>query len=126
MPANTAESPGDMAHLVGRSLPGGHYRLEPFENWLAHDALYSPPQPNPHPVMAYVATQRGMGVTVAELFEMLGTDMTEGPLLAGCTLEFPGELRTATDYTVAASIESICARKPAWPVRSILSPAGWS
>jgi len=107
MPADTAESPDDMAHLVGKSLPGGHYRLEPFENWLAHDALYSTPRANPHPIMAYVATQRGMGMTVAELFEMLGTDMTQGPLLAGCTLEFPGELRTATDYTVAASIVSV-------------------
>jgi hypothetical protein len=107
MPTDTAEPPGDMAHLVGKRLPGGHFRLEPFENWLAHDALYSSPRANPHPVMAYAATQRGMGMTVAELFEMLGTDITQGPLLAGCTLEFPGEFRTATDYTVAASIESI-------------------
>jgi hypothetical protein len=78
--------------LVGRPLPSGQWAFGPHENWLLHDAVYSRPEDAAHPIMAFVVAQRGLGVTVPELFALLGTDMQDGPLL--------------TDYTVRAEVLS--------------------
>jgi hypothetical protein len=110
MVSAATELPHELQQLVGRPLPSGHFRLPSHENLLMHDAFYSAPRPAPHPVAAYAATQRGIGITVSELFQILGATIADGPLLAGCTMDFPGELRIETDYTVTGVIESI-ARK---------------
>jgi hypothetical protein len=96
-----------LQHLVGQPLPGGSYTLAGFENWLGHDALYSTPEDAPHPIMAFVAAQRGLGVTVAELFRMWGTEMSDGPMLTESTLEFPGEFRVDVRYDVRGAVTSV-------------------
>lgn len=95
------------AGLVGQPVPGGRYTLAGYESWLGHDALYSEPEERPHPVMAFVAAQRGLGVTVAELFRMWGTEMSDGPMLTESTLEFPGEFRADTEYDVRGTVTSV-------------------
>lgn len=110
MSSAATELPHPMEELVGRTLSGGRIRLEGYESRLMHDAFYSKPRPEPHPLAAYAATQRGLGMTVSELFETFGTTMDDGPLLASCTLDFPGEIHADTDYTVRAVIDSV-ARK---------------
>jgi hypothetical protein len=99
-----------LADLIGKPLPGGSYTLADHENWLGHDALYSQPEERPHPVMAFVAAQRGLGVTVAELFRLWGTEMSDGPMLTESSLEFPGEFRAEVEYEVRGTVESV-ARK---------------
>lgn len=96
-----------LAHLVGEPIPGGTWTLAGYENWLGHDALYSTPEETPHPVMAFVAAQRGLGVSVAELFRMWGTEMSDGPMLTESTLEFPGEFRAEVEYRVGGTVESV-------------------
>lgn len=100
-------APGSLQHLVGQPLPGGTWTLAGFENWLGHDALYSTPEEEPHPVMAFVAAQRGLGVSVAELFRMWGTEMSDGPMLTESTLEFPGVFRAEVRYRVTGTVESV-------------------
>lgn len=99
-----------LRHLIGRSVPGGEFSIGASENWLAHDALYSPPASVPHPVMAFVAAQRGMGCTVAELFRLLDSDIEDGPLLAGTTIELERDLAVDETYFVAGTITDL-ARK---------------
>lgn len=96
-----------LQHLVGEPIPGGVWTIAGYESWLGHDALYSTPDEAPHPVMAFVAAQRGLGVTVAELFRQWGTDMADGPMLTESTLEFPGELRAEVEYEVSGTVESV-------------------
>ncbi|MFC5748485.1 hypothetical protein [Actinomadura rugatobispora] len=96
-----------LAHLVGKTIPDGVWRLADYENWLGHDALYSTPEEAPHPVMAFVAAQRGLGVSVAELFRMWGTEMSDGPMLTESTLEFPGEFEAELEYRVTGTVESV-------------------
>jgi hypothetical protein len=96
-----------LQHLVGEPIPGGSWTLADYENWLGHDALYSTPEEAPHPVMAFIAAQRGLGVTVAELFRLWGTEMADGPMLTESTLEFPGEFRVGVEYDVTGTVESV-------------------
>ena len=100
-------TPHPLDHLVGSPVPGGSWTLAEHENWLGHDALYSVPEDAPHPVMAFVAAQRGLGVTVAELFRAWGTEMSDGPMLTESTLEFPGVFRAGVEYVVAGTVESV-------------------
>lgn len=93
-----------LAHLVGRSVPGGDYTIASYESWLAHDALYSEPRATPHPVMAFVAAQRGMGCSVAELFTLLESDIEDGPLLASTSIETFRDLGTAEHYLVDGEV----------------------
>jgi hypothetical protein len=92
--------------LVGRPLPSGQWAFGPHENWLLHDAVYSRPEEAAHPIMAFVVAQRGLGVTVPELFALLGTDMQDGPLLTESQLDLYGDLHSGTDYTVRAEVLS--------------------
>jgi hypothetical protein len=97
-----------LEHLVGQRLPAGRHVVADYESWLAHDALYSDPaDAAPHPVMAFVAAQRGLGVTVAELFRLWGTEMADGPMLTESTLEFPGEFRAGVEYLVSGRVVSV-------------------
>ncbi|MFC8663057.1 hypothetical protein [Streptomyces sp. NPDC057199] len=96
-----------LGHLVGARFPGGEYSLAGYENWLAHDALYSVPRAEPHPVVAFIGAQQGMGMTVAELFEWLDSDIDDGPLLAQCQMEFPQALEIGQRYWVSGVVRSI-------------------
>ncbi|GLZ50188.1 hypothetical protein Acsp06_63730 [Actinomycetospora sp. NBRC 106375] len=96
-----------MSPTAGAAIPGGSWTLGAHENWLGHDALYSEPAAEPHPVMAFVAAQRGLGVGVEELFRSWGTAMSDGPMLTESTLEFPGEFRAGVEYRVTGTVESV-------------------
>lgn len=100
-----AEHP--LRHLVGAAFPGGGFSLASYENWLAHDALYSVPRSEPHPIMAFIGAQQGMGMTVAGLFAWLNSDVEDGPLLANCDMQFARPLEVSRSYTVTGVIESI-------------------
>ncbi|MEU6573422.1 hypothetical protein [Streptomyces sp. NPDC046805] len=103
--AETASHP--LGHLIGRRVPGGTFKLADYENWLAHDALYSVPDAAPHPVMAFIAAQRGMGCSVDELFELLEADIADGPLLASTTIDIERELQTNRTYAVTGEVTGL-------------------
>jgi len=83
----TAPAPADLA---GWRLPGGTCRVEGWESLLLHDAVRSPRSPRPHPIWAFLAPQRGMGLTLAALFEGLGCPLDAGPLLGTFGARFAG------------------------------------
>lgn len=90
--------------LRGAPFPGGTSRIEPYENALMHDAVRSPRSPLPHPIWVFVAAQRGMGLTLGELFEWFDCPASDGPLLGECALEFRAPLRVGTDYQVSGRV----------------------
>jgi hypothetical protein len=97
-------APHPLDHLVGEPLPGGDWAFEVHESWLLHDAVYSEPQETAHPIMAFLVAQGGIGVTVAELFKMFGTDMADGPLLTESTLDLHADLRPGVSYEVGGTV----------------------
>ena len=94
------------AGLRGARFPGGRMRIEPYESVLMHDAVRSARSSVPHPIWAFVAPQRGMGMTLDELLAWFGSSADEGPLLGACTLEFRGDLATGRDYRVRGRVEA--------------------
>jgi hypothetical protein len=96
-----------MSALTGRQLPPGSARLEPYQNWLLHDAFYSQPHTEPHPMAAFVLANRGSGLSVAGLFTLFGSDINDGPLLAECGIDLHRPLAEGADYQVRGIIESV-------------------
>ena len=93
--------------LIGREIPVGTYRWRTFENFLASEALYAEEPDSVHPLAAFVIAQRGMAMTVDELFELLGCSMADGPLLANTRMQYFGDLAADHDYRVGGEIESV-------------------
>ncbi len=96
-----------MGSLAGQQLPSGTARLEPYQNWLLHDAFYSEPRAEPHPVAAFVLANRGIGISLADLFALFGSDISDGPLLAASAIELHRPLAADADYEVRGVIESV-------------------
>ena len=95
--------------LAGHALPSGSARLEPYQNWLLHDAFYSVPGPEPHPIAAFVLANRG--ISLADLFRLFGSDINDGPLLAESSIELHRPLAEDADYEVRGEIESVERRR---------------
>jgi hypothetical protein len=88
-------------------VPGGTFRIAAHENWLTHYAFYSAPDARPHPMVAFIAAQRGMGLSVAELFQVLDFDIEDGPLLAESFLEFNRPLSEGVEYAVSGRVAAV-------------------
>ena len=99
------------SELAGHELPAGTARLEPYQNWLLHDAFYSQPSPEPHPVAAFILANRGIGISLADLFTLFGSDINDGPLLAESQLELHRPLAEDADYEVRGEITAVERRR---------------
>jgi hypothetical protein len=95
------------SELAGRELPAGAARLEPYQNWLLHDAFYSEPSPEPHPVAAFILANRGIGISLADLFTLFGSDINDGPLLAESQLELHRPLAEDANYEVRGEVTAV-------------------
>lgn len=102
-----------LQHLVGTRVPGGEYRVEGYESWLARDALSAAASPQPHPIMAFIGVQRGMGLSVAGLFELLESDIADGPMLAQSTIELDRDLETGRTYAVEGEVVALVRKQGA-------------
>ncbi len=99
--------------LAGHRLPGGRYRITAVENDALCAAVGSEPRSDgrAHPIFYYIATQVGMGMTVADLLALCDFDVADGPMMTGSGAHFTGDLTVDTDYRIAGEIVSLV-RKP--------------
>jgi acyl dehydratase len=103
-----APAPEDLA---GLRLPGGTCRVEGYESLLMHDAVRAPRSPRPHPIWAFLAPQRGMGLTLGALFELLGCPLDTGPLLGRFGAQLAGRLALDVDHEVRGGITTVRRRR---------------
>lgn len=96
----------ELKELVGRPLPAGTFDLEHYRNWLTNDVLGAPQRSDDlaHPMFCYYAAMGGMGLSIAELFDLVGSSASEGPMFGECDMEIFTSLRTDTNYTVSGEI----------------------
>ena len=78
----------------------------------------------PHPVAAFVLANRGIGISLARLFTLFGSDINDGPLLAESAIELHRPLAEDADYEVRGAISRPSAAGPAVSAPSTASPAG--
>lgn len=103
-----APAPEDLA---GRRLPGGTCRVEGYESLLMHDAVRAPRSEEPHPIWAFLAPQRGMGCSLAELFAGFGCPLEDGPLLGRFGARIAGPLVLDVEHEVRGGITSVRRRR---------------
>lgn len=98
--------------VEGHRFPGGTYRISHEENAALCAALGVDPARDgrAHPIFYYIATQVGMGMTVAELLAVCDFDVADGPMMTGSEVIFTDELRTETDYRVDGQIQSLTSK----------------
>src|SRR6478735_4530884 len=98
-----------LEHLVGQALPEGTFTISDEENQQLSEALGKAPREDgrAHPVFAYVATQRGIGVGIDEVFRLAECPMEDGPMLGSSELLFVTQLRVGVPYRVKGAIVDV-------------------
>lgn len=99
----------ELPSVAGISLSGMTYTISPTENARLCESVGATPSADgsAHPIYFYVATQVGMGQTVAGLCAICRFDVQDGPLLGGCQVEFAEPLKVGAEYAVTGEIVSL-------------------
>lgn len=102
-------APAGLEALPGTTLPEGTFTITAEEDDRVHDVVGGEPAGDgtAHPLWAYIATQRGIGVSVAELCRMADFDVADGPLLGNTEMEYEAPLRVGVEYRVAGEVLDI-------------------
>jgi hypothetical protein len=99
----------DLEALVGKPFPGGRYTIEPYRHWLMTDAFLATPTAagTAHPMETYYGALAGMGISVDDLFHMVGATAADGPMFGEATIEIVRPLEVGATYDVTGAIESV-------------------
>jgi hypothetical protein len=118
--SNPSNSPAPIANLppppqvAGVSLNGSKdYIISAEENRALCESTGVAPAADgsAHPIYFFIATQVGMGMTVAGLCAACDFDVAEGPMMASSKVTFSRPLVTGQPYRVTGRIVSLM-RKP--------------
>lgn len=95
--------------LAGRHLPGDSFTVEPYEDWLLRDVLLAQKGETGelHPMWAFVALQRSIGITLDELFDLCRASPDLPPLLGETRIEILAPMAAGQCYSVAADIADV-------------------
>ncbi len=90
-------------------LPGGRVCITREENARVCKAIYAEEfaDGRAHPIYYYIATQRGMGVSVEELLGLCDFDVADGPLMISTRVRFHRQILTEQAYEVSGQIVSL-------------------
>lgn len=97
----------ELARLVDHRFPGGHYRIEHWENWLLTDCTGRRPMPDDlvHPIVLFHAPILGAGTSIGELFRLGRASGQSGSVgLIGYDWEYLRPLREEVDHRVEGGI----------------------
>ena len=99
----------ELRTVVGRPFPGGTYTIEPYRHWLFTDASLAEPtrEGTAHPMEVYYGALAGMGLTLDELFALVGARADDGPMFGEAEIEIVTPLEVGATYTVTGSIVDV-------------------
>lgn len=100
----------ELNSLVGTQFPGGSFIVENYLNWLTCDAVLAPELATAgtaHPLVLYMATQAGIGLSLEELFALFKGKSADGPMLGEWGMEVHAPVRVGTSYTVTGGIVGV-------------------
>jgi hypothetical protein len=101
-----------LEHLPGTELPEGTFTITAEDDARVREVVGGEPAGDgtAHPLWAYVAPQRGIGISVADICALADFDVNDGPMLGSSDLEFHAPIRLDEPYRVTGRVLSI-ARK---------------
>jgi hypothetical protein len=88
-------------------LPAGAFTITASDQAQLAAALGTDASADPHPIWAYIATQRGIGIGVAELCALADFDVADGPLLGSVELIYSAPIEVGVEYAVTGEIVGI-------------------
>src|SRR4051794_37667389 len=100
-----------LEHLPGTELPEGTFTITASDDERVREVVGGPPADGAaHPLWAYIAPQRGIGISVADICALADFDVNDGPMLGSSDLEFHAPIKLDESYRVTGQVLSI-ARK---------------
>ena len=95
--------------LIGTAFPGGTYTIEPYRHWLMTDAVEDVPTSSgtASPIEIYLGAMGGLGLSIEELFELVGASSADGPMFGEAEIEQLIPLRVGERYDVRGGITGI-------------------
>lgn len=96
-------------HLPGTELPAGSFTVTAEEDARVLEVVGGPSAPGgeAHPLWAYIAPQRGIGIGVAEICALADFDVADGPMLGSSELEMHEPILIGAPYRVTGRVLSI-------------------
>jgi hypothetical protein len=92
---------------AGTELPAGSFTITPEEQGRLIGALGATTLDGAHPVWAYIATQRGIGISVADLCALADFDVEDGPMLGSVEMTYGAPIELGVEYRVTGEIVDI-------------------
>jgi hypothetical protein len=99
-------APG-LEHLPGTELPAGSFTITPEEQARLAEGLGRDAPDEAHAVWAYIATQRGIGIGIADLCALADFDVEDGPMLGSVELTYEGPIEIGVEYRVTGEVVGI-------------------
>lgn len=99
----------ELEALVGKPFPGGRYTIEPYRHWLMQDAVGGPAtrEGEASTMEVYYGALAGMGLSVDELFTLVGATADDGPMFGEAGIELRRPLRIGESYEVSGGITGV-------------------
>jgi hypothetical protein len=99
----------ELSALIGKPFPGGSYTIEPYRHWLMQDAVGGPATREgvASPMEAYYGALAGMGLSVDELFALVGATADDGPMFGEAGIEVRRPLEIGSTYRVSGGITGV-------------------
>jgi hypothetical protein len=89
------------------ALPEGVFTITAEDQALLSEALGRGDAGGAHPVWAYIATQRGIGISVADLCALADFDVNDGPMLGSVELTYAAPIELGIEYRVTGEVLGI-------------------
>jgi hypothetical protein len=101
-------APG-FAHLPGTPLAEGSFTITDEDERRVIEVIGggTAGSGEAHPLWAYIAPQRGIGTSVAEICALADFDVNDGPMLGSSHLEYHAPLRVGIAYRVTGEVLGI-------------------
>jgi hypothetical protein len=99
-----------LQELIGHTFPGGSTSVPPHRNWLASDAMgvaVSLADDHAHPMFAYFMGLGGLGVSLDELFALVGATAADGVMFGEAEIELLEPIHIGVEYAVGGRIVDI-------------------
>jgi hypothetical protein len=95
--------------LPGTALPEGTFTITDEDEQRVLDVVGGEraADGSAHPLWAYIAPQRGIGISVGDLCALADFDVNDGPMLGSSQLEYHGSIRIGVPYRVTGEILDI-------------------